>query len=100
MKRFFCWRLRTFQEWVLIWIVGIVVLIFLIMWGYWVPWTGFDGYVPQQDYAPEKKLWDWLDLLIVPAVLAMGAVYFNRAERQNESRIVEQRAQDALLERV
>lgn len=82
----------------------LVVLLFigLTQVDYGCDWTGFgicqfpNGL--ENGYRPEKTLWDWLGLLIVPAVLALGALYFNRAERQNESRIAEQRAQDALLQ--
>src|SRR3712207_6525243 len=42
-----------------------------------VPWTGFGT----------RTLWDWLQLLIIPVVLAVGAYLFNRAERRNELRI-------------
>jgi len=45
-----------------------------------------------------KTLWDWMQLLIIPAVLATGAVYFNRAERRNELQIAEQRADNAVLQ--
>ena len=65
----------------------------------WPAWTGFNTYTkPDTIDEREKTLWDWLDLLIVPAVLAGGAYLFNRAERRNESQIAEQRARDATLQ--
>ena len=45
----------------------------------WIRWTGF----------PDKTLWDWMQLLIVPIVLGGGAVWFqvqaSSTARQNET---------------
>ena len=50
-----------------VWTVGIVVvLVVLIRSGYDLQWTGFGESKVAQDVRPEKTLWDWLDLLIVP----------------------------------
>jgi hypothetical protein len=56
---------------------------FLAWFGYRISWTRFAS----------KTFWDWLDLLIIPAVLAIGAFLFNRAERRSEQRIATQRAE-------
>ena len=53
----------------------------------WADWTGFE----------EKKLWDALELLIVPAVLGFGALLINKLIRDNEQRrTIEQQQEDAL----
>jgi uncharacterized protein YjbI with pentapeptide repeats len=39
----------------------------------------------------EKSLWDWLQLLIVPFVLAFGALVFQLANTRTESHIAQQR---------
>jgi uncharacterized protein YjbI with pentapeptide repeats len=39
-----------------------------------------------------KTLWDWMDLLVIPVVLAVGAFYLNRSERAVERQIAENRA--------
>jgi uncharacterized protein YjbI with pentapeptide repeats len=50
-------------------------------------WTGF---------APER-LWDWLELLVVPAVLAAAGVAFSRAQARSQERIAaDNRREDAL----
>lgn len=49
-------------------------LLQLILSGYAVTWTGFQT----------KTLWDWMDLLIIPIVLALGAFFLNRSERAVE----------------
>jgi uncharacterized protein YjbI with pentapeptide repeats len=40
-----------------------------------------------------KTLWDWLQLLIIPAVLAVGGYLFNYTTSRNERAATEQRAQ-------
>ena len=48
--------------------------------------------------AYEMTLRNWLELLIVPAVLAGGGVWFNWAQKQREQAIEVQRAQDTALQ--
>ena len=48
--------------------------------------------------AVDKTLWDWLDLLIVPAVLAIGGYLFNNSQNRATQRATEQRAQDDALQ--
>jgi uncharacterized protein YjbI with pentapeptide repeats len=43
-------------------------------------------------------LWEWLKLLIVPAVIAAGGLWFSRQQRNREMEIAEQRAQDEALQ--
>lgn len=50
--------------------------------------TGFEG----------KTLWDWMELLIIPAVLAGGAFFLNRSERKTEREIATDRQQEAALQ--
>ena len=60
----------------LLWAGGIAALAFLIIVisGYFFgwKWTGL----------PKRTLWDWLNLLIVLAVLALGGYLFTRSESQ------------------
>jgi hypothetical protein len=39
-------------------------------------------------------LWDWLKLLVVPAVIAGGGIWFNRQQRERELEIAEQRTKE------
>lgn len=76
----------------------IVVAIVLIIVGYWLDWAGFNRYTQvstihtlsgptagtvtrTEAYQPGKTLWDWLQLLIIPAVLTLGAIWYTA--RQN-----------------
>src|SRR5215203_1545813 len=74
------------------WDGNITVLAFLIIvvCGYlfgW-KWTGL----------PKQTLWDSLELLIIPAVLAGVGIWFNREQREREVEIADRRAQDEALQ--
>ena len=82
------------------WIPIVVIIAGLILWviilrinGYpWADWTGFGDYTGpliKEDRA--KTLWDWMELLVIPAVLAVGALLFNWSERKNERKIADDR---------
>lgn len=85
-----------------IWIIAIIILIAIIAWNIylylkngwgWAEWTGFGAYFnPKGEYIRAKTLWDWLDLLIVPIVLAIGAWFLNKSEKNREIIIEKQRA--------
>jgi uncharacterized protein YjbI with pentapeptide repeats len=40
-----------------------------------------------------KTLWDWMELLIIPLVLALGAFFLNRSERTVERQLANDRAE-------
>jgi uncharacterized protein YjbI with pentapeptide repeats len=95
----------------------LVVAITLIIAGYWFDWTGFNGYnkitvahtisgtntgtvIRSEEYQPGKTLWDWMQLLFIPVVLAIAGFWFNHRERkaaelraENERKAAELRAQ-------
>ena len=90
-------------------IIGVIVLVLLIVIvpGYYNEWQ-WTGLPATEKFGP-KTLWDWLDLLIIPAVLGFGALWFRKteaiAERQRAERnaklerdLENQRAQEAALE--
>jgi uncharacterized protein YjbI with pentapeptide repeats len=60
-------------------------------------WTGFDATTGPNvlQYQPTKTLWDWMQLLIVPVVLASGAFLFNFTSSRNEQKIAQQRDKNA-----
>ena len=43
-------------------------------------------------------LWDWLKLLVVPAVIAGSGLWFNQQQRERELEIAERRTQDEALQ--
>jgi hypothetical protein len=66
-------------------IVSVVVIVIIII-GYQFDWTGFKG-----SNKSGKTLWDWLQLLIIPLVLAVTALLFNLANSRTEQQIAKQR---------
>jgi hypothetical protein len=48
--------------------------------------------------AVDKPLWEWLNLLIVPAVLAIGGYLFNSSQNRATQAATERRAQDEALQ--
>lgn len=87
-------------KWLFI-IVGIIVLpiilVRVIILGYNLPFTGFNGQ-PVPEYQPTKTLWDWLQLLIIPAVLAVGATIFNRLFDKRSRDIASDQQQETALQ--
>ncbi len=66
-------------------ILVIATALLLILYGYQHQWTGFSDYVtPSGDFQRAKTLWDWMQLLIIPLVLALGAFYLAHAERLSD----------------
>lgn len=59
-----------------------------------VLYTPIDAYVFNWQYTGfgPKTIWDWLELLIIPVVLAVGGYVFNRADKQAELERSEQQA--------
>jgi len=89
-------------------LVGIVVAVIaafialaLVAYRFGWIWTGFIDYItppvpvkPQyqpQQYQRGKTLWDWLQLFIVPIILAIGGFWFSQIQKHNEQKAIEQR---------
>src|ERR1700693_4641735 len=78
----------------------IIAFVVAIIGGYlwnW-DWTGINTYLgpatkPNQQYRPAKTLWDWLQLLIVPAVLWILGMGFTRGQRRRDQQLAEQQKQ-------
>lgn len=89
-------------------LVALVVLVVLapyalamygkIAQGSWPVWSGFGDYVTPivedgQEFQRGITLWDLTQLLIIPIVLALAVVWFNRQERKTEREIAAKRDQ-------
>jgi uncharacterized protein YjbI with pentapeptide repeats len=72
----------------------------LLIWaGYRASWTGFKGrFIVGGEYQATKTLWDWMDLLLVPLLLALGAWFLNRTARKREYETELDRSRDAALQ--
>src|SRR5438105_15868192 len=84
------WWQKIKQHRVSILVVAIILIlvIALIIVGYRLDWTGFNG-----NNKSGKTLWDWLQLLIIPFVLAVGGLWFSQIQKDREQRASEQHAQ-------
>jgi hypothetical protein len=91
------WQPNSLRE--LIWVVGIavaLVFVFIVFCGYLfeLKWTGL---VKNVNFH-KRTLWDWLDLLIIPAVFAAGGLWFNQRQQARAEMSETQRAQDEALQ--
>jgi hypothetical protein len=67
--------------------LSILLVIIISNWISNFKWSGFQ----------KKSFWDWLQLLIVPLMLAFGAFYLNYASETKDKQIAEERKQQELL---
>ena len=75
------------------WISLAILLTIAILIGYWAfhpttapAWTGFGPYNDQLQGPRSKTLWDWLGLIIIPLVLAIGAWLLSSVDKDTENR--------------
>jgi len=86
------------------WIIAIIaIFIIVLIAGYSIPVLGpsfgFREYkTPTGEFEREKTIWDWLELLIIPLVLAGGVYYLNKEERKLEREIAKDHQQEAALQ--
>ncbi len=95
--------------------IFLAIAIILILVGYLFGWTGFNGYsqmtiarttsgtnagtvVRTEVSQPGKTLWDWLQLLIVPLVLAIGGLLFSQVQKTTEQRRTTDNQREAALQ--
>jgi uncharacterized protein YjbI with pentapeptide repeats len=82
------------------WTVGIIAVIvgayIFLRFAYVSEWK-WTGLVKNPDYH-NRTLWDWLNLLIIPAVLAAGGLWFNQRQQARAEMSETQRAQDEALQ--
>jgi len=93
------------RTWITLGGLGAVLLVLFLIrpgWAYQWDWAGFGaGRSPIKspkalfDYYPAKSLWDWMQLLLIPAVLVGAGLLLNSAQQRREQEIAkENRAQD------
>ncbi len=102
------WQPRRGVQWLTVIVAVAVTLGILIYIGYGLQWTGFGPTRAGDSVQPPKTLWEWLGLLIVPTMLAVGVFLLSQRQKQHDERIQEaqkereetaaiQRAQDEAL---
>jgi uncharacterized protein YjbI with pentapeptide repeats len=82
-------------------ILGIFIIFILISRGIhllstnypWPDWTGLGDYTAANgEFFRRKTLWDFLELILVPAALALIALLFSRQKRSGDKNAAEERA--------
>lgn len=72
------------------WIFVAIVLTIAIVLGYRYPSIGFSNYTtPSGDFQRGKTLWDWIQLLVIPIILAILAYYLSSSQRDRELAIAQ-----------
>jgi uncharacterized protein YjbI with pentapeptide repeats len=61
-------------------------------------WTGFGESVKSDKLNEAKSLWDWLDLLIIPAAIALIGWLFSEIEKSKNNKREEERSQNEIVE--
>jgi hypothetical protein len=108
LARFRSWwqnRSKRSDAVVILLLVVPLLLIVVIIIGYRfnLDWTGLGPYIspphsPSSDFQRGKTLWDWLQLLIIPAVLAVGGYLFNYTTSRTEREIASDRQREEALQ--
>ena len=96
------WRPRRSVQWGTVAVAVVVTLGILIYIGYGLQWTGFGPIRSGDSVQPPKTLWEWLQLLIIPAMLALGVYWLNQRQKQQEDLIQQaqkEREEEAAIQR-
>lgn len=84
------------------WLPIFVIIFIYVLKISWLPWlysqgwSGLGASSIEKDFR-EKKLWDWMELFLVPAILIWGAWFLNRSERKSEKLIAMEQLQEASM---
>ena len=80
-------------------VVVLAALVILALYLYRFSWSGFGSYInPKGEFRRYKTFWDWLQLLIVPAALALFAYWFTCQRERLARDIEESRTREARLQ--
>lgn len=86
-------------------LIVVVIILFLLfvayngIFPYTAPdWMGFSPYDTAKDGPAPKKLWDWLDLLIVPLSIATMGLLYNKIEKSKEEKKEFENKQNEILD--
>ncbi len=82
---------------VLVFVAIVIVFTLLVLTG--VLQSGLDEYIPSSANAQRAKtLWDWMDLILVPLVLALGAGLFTWVTNRRQRDLEADRSREAALQ--
>lgn len=85
--------MRVSRRFVILGVIAVACVIGLIFLGHWLGWeTGF-GPETTEPKQHAKTLWDWMQLLIIPAVLAVAGYAINFTINRNDQKSTQLRDQ-------
>ena len=77
-------KLRPYRNWLILILISIAAVAAGLA-GYSQSWTGFASqFTPTGGSVPSKKLWDWMDLLLIPILLAGIAYFLSRSQSRRQ----------------
>ena len=80
-------------------VVVLTALVILVLYLYRFSWSGFGSYInPKGEFQRDKTLWDWMQLLVVPVLLAGFAAWFTCQRERLARDIEESRTREARLQ--
>jgi uncharacterized protein YjbI with pentapeptide repeats len=94
--------LRTHRVRMLVLVTAIAlgwVIVIAVLRGYQISWTGFGAFPVQKDYSGARKLWDWMQLLLVPVLVAVVGWWLTRTQKASEEHTSRERASEEVVER-
>lgn len=78
-------------------VVGLI-LIWIDLEYHWTAYSSFTSAISpltaEETHAHQKTIWEWLELLVVPAAIAISALIYGSLERRNEQNIAEKRRKE------
>ncbi len=82
-------------------IIGLLILFALAVYVFGWDWTGLGPYISpphskDSDFQRGKTLWDWMQLLFVPALLTLGALWFTARQNHDREIAVDSQHEEAL----
>src|SRR5260370_139566 len=80
--------------------IALLVAIFLGYWFNW-DWTGLGPYsspAKGSNFHQGKTLWDWMQLLIIPLVLAIGGFALSQVQKNTEQKITVDNQRETALQ--
>jgi hypothetical protein len=86
------------------WVSLVLLIILFVLIGYWAlnpanapGWTGFGPYDQAIQGPRSKTLWDWVEILLIPIVLALGAWLLSAADKEADRKIETDRQRQEIL---
>jgi uncharacterized protein YjbI with pentapeptide repeats len=104
MLSVFAWMLG--EPWYIIIAPTLTILVVgFVVAGYtrtWSQWTGFGNYISPHgehtEFQHSKTVWDWMQLLLIPLLLAIGGYWFTAQQNSTSLQVAEDQQQETVLE--